>query len=330
MIRFGIEFLAAETAERLAGMIRLSEKSGIDYAWITDHYNNRDSFSLLTYIAAKTDRIMLGPGVTNPYTRHPAQLASAIATVNEISGGRAVFGIGPGDRVTFDALDIAWERPLRWMRESVEIVRQLTHGQTVRSEGELFKLRGAKLSFGQGEIPIYIGAQGPGMLRLAGEVADGTLVNASHPGDFETALELLREGRFGHNLDNFDVGAYTSFSVSSDSEEAKRAARPVVAFIVAGSPKSVLEKHEIPDADLKALTEAFGHGIREAARMVTPEMISSFSICGTPEECMNRISELEKAGVTQVVIGSPIGPERKDAIRLVGEEIIPHFQEGNS
>jgi len=168
------------------------------------------------------------------------------------------------------------------------------------------------------------------MLRLAGEVADGALVNASHPGDFVTALELLREGRFGHNLDDFDVGAYASFSVSSDSEEAERAARPVVAFIVAGSPKSVLEKHEIPDADLKALTEAFGHGIREAARQVTPEMISSFSICGTPEECINRISELEKAGVTQVVIGSPIGPDRKDAIRLVGEEIIPHFQEGNS
>ena len=91
-LTFGIEFLANEDAQTLAELIKFSEDNGLEYAWITDHYNNRDAYGLLTYIAARTDKIKLGPGVTNPYTRTAAQLASAIATVNEVSGGRAVFG----------------------------------------------------------------------------------------------------------------------------------------------------------------------------------------------------------------------------------------------
>ncbi|MCL7415749.1 MAG: 5,10-methylenetetrahydromethanopterin reductase [ANME-2 cluster archaeon] len=323
MVRFGIEFLANETADTLAEMIRFSEENGIEYAWITDHYNNRDSFSLLTYIAARTSTIKLGTGVTNPYTRAAPQLASAIATVDEVSGGRAVFGIGPGDKMTFENLGVKWTKPLRTVRETVEVVRRLTSGESISYNGEVISIKKAKLNFGNNTVPVYIGAQGPGMLKLAGEMGDGALVNASHPRDFEFALKMLKEGALGRDFSQFDVGAYTSFSVASSREKAIAAAKPVVAFITAGSPPDVIKRHGIPEEDHTRLTSAFKEGFKQAIETVTDDMMSAFSICGTPDDCIEQIHELVGAGVTQIVVGSPIGPDRTEAIKLVGKEIIP-------
>ncbi|GFO95995.1 methylenetetrahydromethanopterin reductase [groundwater metagenome] len=153
----------------------------------------------------------------------------------------------------------------------------------------------------------------------------GALVNASHPEDFKFAVKLLKEGRSGRDFSAFDVGAYTSFSVASKKEDAQKAAKPVTAFIVAGSPDSVLKKHGLPDNDVKKLRDAFSVSFADAVRAVTPEMMDAFAICGTPEECIEKINGLIKAGVTQVVVGSPVGPDRTEAIKLVGKEIIPYF-----
>jgi 5,10-methylenetetrahydromethanopterin reductase len=327
-ISFGIEFLANETAEKLADLVKFSEDNGLQYAWITDHYNNRDSYSLLTYIAAKTSKIKIGPGVTNPYTRTAPQLASAIATVNEVSNGRAVFGIGPGDKVTFDGLGIDWVKPLTTVRETVEIVRKLLTGKKVSYEGQVCNIKSAKMNFvKEVTIPVYIGAQGPNMLRLAGELGEGALVNGSHPRDFETAVKLIKEGtdKAGKNFADFDVAAYTSFSIADTKEEAEKAAKPVTAFIVAGSPDAVFEKHGIPIEDVNKVRDGFKESFGAAIKAVTPEMLESFAICGAPNECIDKIDTLIKAGVTQVIPGSPLGPDKIKSIELIGTKIIPHF-----
>lgn len=328
-LTFGIELLANEDAQTLTKLIKFAEDNGLEYAWITDHYNNRDAFGLLTYIASRTDKIKLGPGVTNPYTRTAAQLASAIATVNEVSGGRAVFGIGPGDKVTFDSLGIEWEKPLTTVKETVEVVRAFTRGGKVSYDGDVCRIKGAKLSYGESDIPVYIGAQGPKMLALAGAIGDGVLVNGSHPRDFEYAVSVLKEGAKSEDRDfsMFDVGAYTSFSISSDMDAATKAARPVTAFIVAGSPDAVFEKHGISLDDVEKVRAGFKKGFGDAVAAVTDEMLDAFSICGTPDKCIERIEELIKAGVTQIITGSPLGPKKKDAIELIGKEIIPYFKE---
>lgn len=256
MVSFGIEFLANEPAHKLAELVALSEENGLEYAWITDHYNNRDSFSLLTYIASKTKNIKLGPGVANPYTRTPLQLASAIATLDEISGKRAVLGIGPGDRVTFESAGIKWERPVETVKETVEIIRKLLSGKKTAYEGNIYNIKAARLNFIKDiKIPIYIGAQGQKMLTLAGAIGDGVLVNASHPLDFKEALPHLAHG--GADISHFDVGAYTSFSVAENRDDAVKAAKPVVAFIVAGSPDSVFERHGIDMKDVVAVRDGF-------------------------------------------------------------------------
>ncbi|RLF13619.1 MAG: 5,10-methylenetetrahydromethanopterin reductase, partial [Thermoprotei archaeon] len=168
--------------------------------------------------------------------------------------------------------------------------------------------------------PIYVGAQGPKMLEVAGMVGDGVLINASNPKDFEDAVKYIKAGaeKAGKDPSKIDVVAYTCFSVDEDSAAAKEAAKPIVAFIVAGSPSQVLSKYGITDEAANKVREAIGKGdIKGAIGLVDDTMLNAFSIAGTPSEVTSKINELLKAGVTQVVMGSPLGPKKKAAIDLM-------------
>lgn len=325
-MKFGIEFVPSDPALKIAYYAKLSEQQGFDYVWITDHYNNRDVYSTLTVIALNTNSIKIGSGVTNSYTRNAAITASSIASVAEISGGRAVLGLGPGDKATFDAMGIEWVKPLATTKETIQAVRSFHEGQKVSMDGEAVKFAGAKLAFNAGKIPIYMGAQGPKMLELAGEIADGVLINASHPKDFEVAVEQIRKGaeKIGRDPKEVDVAAYACFSIDKDPVKAINAAKVVVAFIVAGSPDLVIERHGIPLEAKSQIGAAIAKGDFGALMggLVTPQMIEAFAICGTPADCLKRIKELEAIGVTQIVAGSPIGPDKEKAIKLIGKEII--------
>ncbi|MCC7575352.1 MAG: 5,10-methylenetetrahydromethanopterin reductase [Methanomethylovorans sp.] len=323
---FGIEFVPSDPVLKIAHYAKLAEEQGFDNVWITDHYNNRDVYSTLTVLAMNTNSIKLGTGVTNPYTRNIAVTASSIASINEISGGRAILGLGPGDKATFDAMGIAWDKPLTTTKESIQALRSFFEGKKVTMDGEAVKFSGAKMAFKAGNVPIYMGAQGPKMLELAGEVADGVLINASHPRDFEEAVKQISAGakKAGRDPKDVDVAAYACFSIDKDAAKAVNAAKVVVAFIVAGSPDMVLERHGIDVASKAAIGGAIAKGDFGSLMggMVTKEMMDAFSISGTPDDCKARINELLDIGVTQIVAGSPIGPDKEKAIKLIGKEII--------
>jgi 5,10-methylenetetrahydromethanopterin reductase len=156
------------------------------------------------------------------------------------------------------------------------------------------------------------------------------LINASHPSDVEYAVKLANEGmrQANKSASDVDIAAYTSFSVNEDIKKALKAATPVVAFIVAGSPPPILEKHKIDVAKADELRAALKAGdFGKAFAAVTPEMINAFSICGTPDMCIERIAELRKIGISQFVVGSPIGTNVKNAIDLIGSKIIPRFKD---
>lgn len=318
---FGIEFVPNEPALKVGYLAKLAEDAGFDTIWITDHYNNRDVYSTLAILSLATSRVKLGTGVTNPYTRNVAVTASSIGSINEISGGRAILGIGPGDKATFDAMGIAWEKPLSAVRESVRALRELLAKKRVNAYG----MKGAQLAFPPGKIPIYIGAQGPKMLEMAGMIADGVLVNASHPDDFKYAVPLIREGakKAGRDPEEVEIAAYTSFSADKNGDKAANEAKIVVAFIVAGSPETVLSRHGIKPEVAAAVSGAIARGdFGSALGAVSDEMINAFSVSGTPDDCRARVEDLLATGVTQIVVGSPIGPNKERSIKLIGKEIL--------
>jgi 5,10-methylenetetrahydromethanopterin reductase len=330
MVKFGIEFVPREPYWKIIYYAIQAEKGGFSNLWITDHFNNRNVYVTLTAAAIYTNKITFGPGVTNPYLVNPVFTAQAIATLNELAPGRVVLGMGAGDKTTLESVGIEMRKPLTAIQEAVDIFRKITSGENVVYKGEVFETAGAKFLFKpKGRIPVYIGAQGPKMLELAGKIGDGVLINACHPKDIEYAVNCVKEGirQANKKLDEVDVAAYTSFSVHEDLKKAIKTAVPVVSFIVAGSPSQVLERHGI---DVKKADE-----IREALKAsdwgkafgaVTPEMIEAFSVYGTPGTCIERIAQLLKSGISQFVVGSPIGSNVREAIKLISEKIIPSFK----
>jgi len=327
MLKFGLELVPQTPIKKIVDLTLLAEQGGLNTVWITDHFYNRNTYVTLTAIALKTERILLGPGVTNPYVVNPVWTASAIASLDEVSGGRAMLGIGAGDRVTLEKLAIEQKKPLSAIKESVETIRKLLRGERVTLDGKFLKISDVGLNFkSEREIPIYIGAQGPKMLRLASKIGDGILINASNPKDFEYAMSIIREAA-GDRIDKLDVVAYTCFSIGENREEAKKKAIPIVAFIVAGSPSKVLERHGICLSSANKIKEALAKGdFKGAMSNVSDDMVDAFAIYGTPEDCVRAIKKLSDVGVTHVVFGSPLGVKKKLALKLISESVIPSFK----
>jgi 5,10-methylenetetrahydromethanopterin reductase len=331
-LKFGLEFVPRELYWKTTYYAIQAEKGQFDYIWITDHFNNRNVYVALSIILTYTDRIRVGTGVTNPFTANPAITASAIASLNEIGPGRVVCGIGAGDKTTLEQIGLKINKPLTAIKEAVKIMRTLLNGQACTFSGEIFNIPAAKLNFkARSLIPIYIGAQGRKMLSLAAEIGDGILINASHPSDIVKAMDSIKDGmgKAGKTLDSIEIAAYTAFSVHEEAEKAIKAAIPVVAFIVAGSPDQILERHDINLEEGSKIRNSLIKGkISEAFSYVTPEMVEAFSIAGDPSACIEKIATIFKLGVTQFVAGSPLGPNMRKAISILSSKILPYFKEG--
>lgn len=331
MRRFGVEFVPQDLYWRTTFYTIQAEKLGFDFAWITDHFNNRNVYVTLGYLAAYTNRIKLGLGVTNPYLVHPAVGAQSIATLNEMAPGRVVLGMGAGDKTTLDMVGVEQRSPLNAVRDATSVIRKFIARDTSGYDGRIFvKNEGSRLNFKVPEnVPIYIGAQGPNMLSLAGRIGDGVLINASHPKDLQEALVHIEEGakKVPRALSDLDVAAYTSFSVAKSEKDSRASVAPVVAFIVAGCPPAILEKHEVePEAAGKIKDALVKRNWAEAFSSVDDQMVEAFSICGTPATCADKVEKLFKLGITQFVAGSPLGPNMRESIDLIGKELIPHLK----
>jgi 5,10-methylenetetrahydromethanopterin reductase len=323
---YGIEFVPGNVnVKQVVNYCKLAESKDIDYAWITNHYNNRHCYPVLAAVAQATTTLKMGPGIMNSFTDTPAAMASFACTLNEISDGRATLGIGPGDLSTLPKLAIKAEKPVARLGEAVDTIRELCTGAEIKKSGRVFfdydgaKLTGVTLP-GKKNIPIYIGAQGPKVLELAGLKGDGALINASNPKDFAVAIPIIKAACDSVGKKGFDVGAYTALSIDKDEKKAKKAAKIVAAFIASGSPESLLQRHGLDLANVAKIKDALSRfDFGAVGGLVTDKEIEAFTICGTPDTIRQKCEDLTKAGVTQIIFGSPLGPDMTTSIRLLGK-----------
>lgn len=317
----GIELTPDHPVERVAELGARAEAAGFDTVLSSCHYNNRDPFVALDRVAARTDAVDLGPGVANPYETHPVALAARAATLDEVSGGRAVFGLGAGDRSTLRNLGVERDRPLRRVLETVHVARTLWRGERVNHDGT-FDATDAGLNFAVGSIPVYVGAQGPHMTRMAAKHADGILFNGSHPRDARWAAERVQEGLDERPDDRgrgaFDFAVYASVSVSEDAGRAREAARLPVAFIAAGAADAVLDRHGVDRDRAERIGETIAAGEFDAAAdRVSDRMLDAFCIAGTPAEVRERVEAILETA-DSIVAGAPLGPDLEAAVDLAG------------
>ena len=327
---YGIEFVPGNVNVRqVVNFCKLAESKDIDYAWITNHYNNRHCYPTLAAIAQATTTLKMGPGIMNAFTDTPAAMASFYCTLNEISDGRAVLGIGPGDLSTLPKLSIQAEKPVARLEEAIAVIRKLCAGEEVTlPNNQFFKYQGAKLTGvnlpdKKKGVPIYVGAQGPKVLELAGKVGDGALINASNPKDFAIAIPIIKKAADAVGKKNFDVGAYTAMSIDRSEKKARNAAKIVAAFIAAGSPPELLTRHGLDLNNVAKIKGALSKfDFKTVGELVGDKEIDAFTIAGTPEMVKHKCDELTKAGVTQIIFGSPLGPDMTTSIRLLGKYVV--------
>jgi 5,10-methylenetetrahydromethanopterin reductase len=283
------------------------EEIGFDRLGISDVVFWPDCFVLQGLVAAATERIRIGSMVANPYSRHPAMLAGAVATLQEVSGGRMFLGIGVG--AGLEDLRIHYPRPVTALREAILGIRGLLAGQSVELDGEMFPIDGASLIRPPDTpVPISIGTRSRQVMRLAGELADIALVGARHftPELADRYREWLAEGaaRAGRPVDEIDVAPRLTLCVSDDAELARRSVVRYVAHYLA-----IIRPAEIDPERLAAIDEALAratgwyfdldrHDPPELFDLVSDEWIRRYAVVGAPEEIPEQIRAVTDLGFT--------------------------------
>ena len=274
----------------VADLAVLAERLGYRRCWVYDEgLVTRDVYVTLTAIALATERILLGPGITNPYVRHPGVTAAAVATIDELSGGRAFVGLGAGGGLTLDPLGIDRRRPVATVGHMVSALRDLFAGKTVDLDGEVFSLKSASLDFGRSSIEVILAGRGPRMVALGGEVADGFNLSYIHKDLLGGHVSTLRSAARRHNR-RFLI-TYSTMLVTS--EEEFREARASLSFRLVDSPIEVRELIGMTEAEANGIREALAEGGAAAgADLVREEWVAQFTIVGSPEEAGAELRDL--------------------------------------
>jgi 5,10-methylenetetrahydromethanopterin reductase len=246
-IRTGIWLFPDAPAPRFVDALAAAEEAGVDEVWVGDEGPQRDPISLLAAVARETSRLRLGVGVTNPYERHPAITASAMATVHELSGGRAVLGLGAGGNISLGPLGIRPEKPLTDCRAALATMRAVLRGDTWAGGGELRAP----------DLPIYVGGRGERFNRWASAEADGAFLAGIAPVLLPDAVAWARSVR------PIDLAVYLSVALDEDIIEV---VRPRMIHAYSDSPPRLRAMAGLDDADVAAAAAALGEGDPEPAR----------------------------------------------------------------
>lgn len=331
---FGFSFWVDRDAREVADLVAAAEGVGFDFAWFPDHYFLREVYAVQALAAAKTSRIKLATGVTSPYLRHPALLASATATLDELSGGRAVLGIGAGGFEFAAQLGIHWKRPLTGCRESVEIIRRLLSGEEVNFQGKEFSVQGASLPFGRPfAIPIYYAARGTKMLELSGKNGDGVITHSVTQEFARHASEVVARSAqaVGRDGKDVDLAIQAHVAITDDAAGAVESLKRACLMMAGGEYSlDLVTKYGLMLEEVNPLREVVRSGdLEKAAGLVTERMVRAFSIVGTAEECVSQVREMADAGVTHLIVSSGgkwSNEEILENIHRIGEHIIPRFR----
>ena len=285
---------------------QLAEESGCESLWVTERYFHEETFSLLGYLAAVTHRIKLGLGLANPYTRNPALLAMASATLDRISAGRFVLGLGRSDRSVIQGrMGIPYGDPRATLEEAVGLVRALVSREEVTSRDGRFNLTSARLAVRPPttKLPIYLGAIGPNALRLAGSIADGVLLNAYTPTEYVryAVAEVRKAAReAGRDPSSVDIACMLVVRLTDNPDAIWGSLKQRIVRLL-DEPhvgEVLLERGGFDPSILGPLRQSVAAGAgNEAAAMVTDDMVEAFYVMGPETRCVERVAEYREAGV---------------------------------
>jgi probable F420-dependent oxidoreductase len=331
-ITFGVTVLPDPPYTRFLELIEHAEKQGFDYGWTYDsHLLWYEGTPLLTLAVDRTSRMKFGHFVTNPGTREPTVLASAYATLHDISGGRMVMGIGRGD----SARRTIGQQPVKMaeFEAACRMIKDFMNGRAVDWNGKELKLEWARTD---PEIPMYIAGYGPKALAVAGRVGDGVIIQLADPVIIEWIMATARESaeQAGRDPDALQCIVGAPSKVSDDIVSARDEVRWFPAM-VSNHVMDLIEKYgwnsDIPSELTDFVKTRKGYDYKDHSRVgakhgefVTDEICERFSVIGDADACTKKLRELEAVGVDQFNIYL-MTEGQEDVLASYGREIIPQF-----
>jgi coenzyme F420-dependent oxidoreductase len=320
MARIGLTLPRSEDLPRkeIVEVVQQAEAVGYDSVWVGESWA-RDVFTWLAQLACHTSRIKVASGIATVYSRSPALIAQTIASLDEISEGRVILGLGTSGPIVIENWHgVRFDRPLRRTREYIDIIRLILSGERVDYHGEIFQLKGFRLPFtpARASVPIYVASLGPQNLRLTGELADGWLpiyLDATHLADFQRDIESGAK-KAGRTLDAIDVAPYILSCVSEDVAAARRLVQAHLAYYIGGMGTfyaKLIARLGFED-EVARVREAWGKRDRQsAARQVSDAMVARLAICGSPKEGRAQLEQYRAAGVTLPIVSFTHGASRE-------------------
>jgi len=324
-MRVGLCFDGFYSIQEMIELARLADEVGMESLWMSDHLCFRDSLTTSMALLAATKTIKVAPAPMSPYSRHPIIYAMSIATMEEFAPGRVIASPGTGNAAALKEAGMESPRPLKTMREYVEILRRFLRGETVNFEGEIFKINGAKMGFTPSTtIKMYLTAVRPRMLQLGGEIGDGVLLSGGcSPGYIARCVSDIKTGteRSGRLPSDCDVAGFVTAAVSDDRKEAIEANKMFLAYIFRNTHHAENIRLGGGRVDQEGLAVAVAKRDWEAAKkFISDEVVLAHCVAGTPAECCRQLEAFVKGGLNLPVL-LPTGTQeaRKKVIQMARE-----------
>lgn len=329
-MRFSIRLNNDLTLPEYISLAQAAEQAGFDQFWVSNDLFLRSAMVILPAIGTATQRIEIGSCILNPYTLNPAEIAMFAATMDELTGNRFNLGLAAGAADFLRWVGLSHGQPLAALRETISAIRGLLAGERVSLQGRFLHWQDeAYLRFEAPRItPIYLGALGPQMLRLAGEIGDGILPLLFPPEHYFGVKPYLEEGlqHRAANLGDLDFAACIWVSLAEDEAAARRVLAEKVAYYGYALSPLILERLGLTQTDFAPVQQAVmvENNMDKACALVDDRMLK-IGVVGRPQDLIARLEPLVEAGAAHLSFGPPLGPDLKAAIELLGRYVLPHF-----
>jgi 5,10-methylenetetrahydromethanopterin reductase len=297
---------------------RYAEKQGFDAIWQAESRLVRDAIVPMAAYAAVTEKIRIGSGVINNWTRNIGLLASTFLTLDDLAPNRIICGIGAWWDPLAKNVGIDRRKPLTAMKETIEVLRRLLNMERVTFSGEFVNVTGIELDIVHGRkeprfVPIYIGATGDNMMEMTGEIADGVVLNYCVPPEYNhKALELLAAGakKAGKTIDDIDRPQLIVCSVDNDHDKAIDTTRQLLTQYLAQQPH-IAKASGVSQEVVQSIQSILGwpatkEQIEKAKYLVPEDLIERITASGTPDEARGKVKEYIKNGCTCPIL-YPVG-----------------------
>jgi len=328
---FGVGTDGGTSMRETVELAKQAEALGFHSFWLAEGYHSRSAIVRASLIAASTRQIKIGLGILSPHTKHPALLAMDAASLDEVARDRVILGVGRVlNALRKHAIDS--RGTLQLVKESIEIIRGILGGEQFQYHGNRFNIAspGSRLDLEPcGKIPVYVGATGPEMLRLAGQYADGILFNYPCTPEFiRYAMLIIEEGlsRAGRKPDDFDVAAYLLISVDNDEKAALNAAKRFVAQKLPTRHSDMLRYAGVTAAEINAVRESIEKlGLMKAAALIDDDVVRKVTIAGTPDQVVQGLTRFLGTGLKLPIAWEIIGPDRRRALDFLARAVLPRL-----